>query len=92
MPDPVRESMRLDPDGGYIRQWMPELARLPAPLIHRPWAMSALEQAEAGCRIGIDYPVPLVDAEAAAQAARGRFAAALAAAPPAHDAGGPSSP
>jgi deoxyribodipyrimidine photo-lyase len=74
--DPVAESARLDPDGGYIRQWVPELARVPARLIHRPWRMSALEQAETGCRVGIDYPAPLVDAEAAAQAALARIAAA----------------
>jgi deoxyribodipyrimidine photo-lyase len=92
MLDLVAESLRLDPDGGYIRRWVPELGRVPAPLIHRPWAMSALEQAEATCRIGADYPAPLVDLHAAAQAARGRLAAAVAGAPPVHDAVGASSP
>jgi deoxyribodipyrimidine photo-lyase len=77
MMDPVAESARLDPDGGYVRQWVPELARVPAPLIHRPWRMSALEQAETGCRIGVDYPPRLADAAAAAaRDALARIAAA----------------
>jgi deoxyribodipyrimidine photo-lyase len=76
MIDPLAESVRLDPDGGFIRQWVPELGRVPASRVHRPWTMSALEQEEAGCRIGKDYPAPLVDAEAAAQLARDRLGAA----------------
>ncbi len=93
MMDPVAESLRLDPDGAFVRQWVPELARVPSPLIHQPWTMSALEQAETGCRIGADYPAPLVDAEAATRAARARLAAAGGdLAPQAADVAGSSAP
>jgi deoxyribodipyrimidine photo-lyase len=68
--NPVKQGHDHDPDGAFVRQWCPELARVPARWIHTPWTMPALEQAEAGCRIGRDYPVPIVDHVAAARAAR----------------------
>jgi deoxyribodipyrimidine photo-lyase len=58
---PVRQSMRFDPSGAYIREWVPELARVPAERIHEPWTMSREEQARWGCRIGEDYPAPILD-------------------------------
>lgn len=79
--DPVCEGIRLDPDGGFTRRWVPELSRVPASLIHQPWRMSPLEQADAGCRLGADYPSPLVDNEAAAALAAARIAESAAAAP-----------
>ena len=59
--DPVQQSQELDPDGTFLRQWLPELAQVPAPLIHEPWKLTALEQKDVGCEIGKDYPAPLVD-------------------------------
>ena len=58
---PVLQSRRFDPDGAYIRRFVPELARVPAEKIHEPWTMTAGEQREAVCRIGREYPSPLLD-------------------------------
>jgi deoxyribodipyrimidine photo-lyase len=59
--NPVAQGRRHDPEGAYVRRWVPELARVPTARIHAPAEMSADEQAAAGCRIGIDYPAPVVD-------------------------------
>lgn len=59
--NPVLQSKKFDPDGAYIRRFVPELARVPGPKIHEPWTLTAAEQAQAGCRIGRDYPPPVVD-------------------------------
>ncbi|MEZ5668136.1 MAG: deoxyribodipyrimidine photo-lyase [Alphaproteobacteria bacterium] len=72
--NPVAQGERFDPDGAYVRRWLPELARLPAPLIHRPWTASALELGDAGIRLGADYPRPMVDHGAARAAALAAFA------------------
>ena len=62
---PVLQSRRFDPDGEYIRRFVPELARVPAAKVHEPWTMTSDEQRAAGCRIGSgggdDYPAPIVD-------------------------------
>ena len=72
--NPVTQGHRFDPDGAYVRRWVPELSRVPVSRIHAPWTMSADEQATAGCRIGIDYPAPIVDHAAARERALGWFA------------------
>jgi deoxyribodipyrimidine photo-lyase len=67
--NPVLQGRKFDPDGAYVRRWLSELARVPVAKIHDPWTMTPLEEAEAGCRIGVDYPAPIVDhAEARARA------------------------
>ena len=60
---PVLQSRKFDPQGVYIRRFVPELARVPPEKLHEPWTMTAEEQRAAGCRIGSrgDYPAPLVD-------------------------------
>ena len=59
--NPVTQSERFDPEGRFIRLYLPELARVPDRHIHAPWLMSAAEQAHCGVMIGQDYPAPIVD-------------------------------
>ena len=59
--NPVTQSEKHDPDGSYIRRWVPELANAPDAHVHQPWAMSTEEQREAGCVLGEDYPMRIVD-------------------------------
>ncbi|MCS6772805.1 MAG: deoxyribodipyrimidine photo-lyase [Anaerolineae bacterium] len=59
--NPVLQSERFDPQGVFIRRWVPELARVPDLYIHAPHTMPPTVQAQAGCRIGKDYPAPIVD-------------------------------
>jgi deoxyribodipyrimidine photo-lyase len=59
--NPVLQSKRFDPQGEYIRRFVPELARVPPGKVHEPWTMTPSEQADAGCRIGVDYPAPIID-------------------------------
>ncbi len=59
--NPTRQSERFDPHGRFIKEWVPELENVPKKYIHEPGKMSEEVQREAGCRIGKDYPDPLVD-------------------------------
>ncbi len=58
--NPVAQSRRFDPDGAYLRKWIPELRALAAPLIHEPWTAAAPVLAAAGIRLGESYPRPIV--------------------------------
>jgi deoxyribodipyrimidine photo-lyase len=57
----VTQSEKFDPGGKFIRKYVPELARVPAKLVHAPWTMRAVDQEAWGCVIGRDYPAPVVD-------------------------------
>jgi deoxyribodipyrimidine photo-lyase len=59
--NPTAQGEKFDPDGTYVRQWVPELRRVPARYIHRPWELSEREQEAVGCVLGRDYPKPIVD-------------------------------
>ncbi|HKG02874.1 MAG TPA: deoxyribodipyrimidine photo-lyase [Conexibacter sp.] len=59
--NPSLQQRRHDPDGEYVRRWVPELRDVPDEWIVEPWRMSEEEQAAAGCAIGRDYPAPVVD-------------------------------
>ena len=59
--NPVLQGEKFDPEGDYIRRFVPELTGLSARHIHRPWQAPATALAEAGLRLGRDYPLPIVD-------------------------------
>ena len=59
--NPVLQGEKFDAEGEYVRRWVPELARLPARWIHRPWEAPATVLSAAGIKLGHDYPAPIVD-------------------------------
>jgi deoxyribodipyrimidine photo-lyase len=59
--NPVTQGHKFDPDGAYVRRWVPELSALPAPLIHSPWMADAEVLAGANIALGETYPHPIVD-------------------------------
>ncbi|KAM9217217.1 cryptochrome-1-like [Leptosomus discolor] len=58
---PVRFGKRTDPEGQYIRKYLPILKNFPSKYIYEPWTASEEEQKQAGCIIGQDYPFPMVN-------------------------------
>jgi deoxyribodipyrimidine photo-lyase len=71
--NPALQGAKFDPAGGYIRRWCPELARLPDRWLNQPWAAPPLALAEAGIRLGVTYPAPIVDHDAARRRALEAF-------------------
>ena len=59
--NPALQGEKYDPDGLFVRRWLPELARVPSRYIHQPWSMPPDLQRETGCVIGWDYPAPILD-------------------------------
>jgi deoxyribodipyrimidine photo-lyase len=62
--NPVLQGEKFDPDGAYVSRWVPELAQLPPPLIHKPWEATPMELAAANVTLGKSYPAPIVDHKA----------------------------
>jgi deoxyribodipyrimidine photo-lyase len=71
--NPIKQGLDHDPDGEFLGRWLPELAKVPAIWRHEPWRMDPATQAASGCRIGLDYPAPIVEVAAAARQARERL-------------------
>jgi deoxyribodipyrimidine photo-lyase len=59
--NPTSQGRKFDPQGAYVRRYVPELATLPDRAIHEPWKLGQQEQQQYGVRIGHDYPAPVVD-------------------------------
>ncbi|GJL66376.1 MAG: deoxyribodipyrimidine photo-lyase [Nitrospirales bacterium] len=72
---PITQGLKFDPAGEYVSHWIPELAKLPVPWIHKPWEAPPLLLAEHGITLGTTYPYPIVDHHKARQRALAAFAA-----------------
>ena len=74
--NPVLQGQKFDPQGSFVRTWLPELAQVPDKYIHKPWEMPEDMQKTAGCVIGKDYPAPIVDHKWARERTLAAYAAA----------------
>ena len=72
---PAKQAVEQDPEGVFIRRWVPELRAVPVSWLSRPEQMPAELQSRCDCRIGRDYPAPIVEHAAAVKEARERIAA-----------------
>jgi deoxyribodipyrimidine photo-lyase len=57
----TKQSKDYDPQGDYLRHWLPELEALSSGQIHEPWKLSQGDQKRLNVRLGVDYPAPVVD-------------------------------
>lgn len=71
--NPVKNSQEHDPEGLFIKKWVPELVNIPTVHIHEPWKMTAMEQTFYDVIIGEDYPLPIVDLQESARMARDKI-------------------
>lgn len=75
MYNPVLQSQQKDPDGQFIRQWVPELSHLPLAYLHTPWLLTPHLQQQFACEVPTLYQQPIVEVEQAARLARSRLKA-----------------
>ena len=73
MYSPTKQAQDQDPEGLFIRRWVPELSKVPLPYLATPWKMDESVQRVAACKVGVDYPQPIVDDKAAMKAAKDRM-------------------
>ena len=74
--NPMTQQRKFDPDGTYVRRWVPELRDVPDRRLVEPWTMDDDEQRAASCAIGHDYPAPIVDHAHEREVAKARYGAA----------------
>jgi deoxyribodipyrimidine photo-lyase len=73
MYNPVKQSTDHDPEGIFIKKWVPELVNVPATHIHEPWLMTEMDQMFCGVILGKDYPYPIINLEESAKKARNKI-------------------
>ena len=71
--NPVKQAQDHDPQGQFVRRWVPVLRRVPDAWLLEPWRMPESMQARCGVRVGIDWPLPVVDLERATREAKARL-------------------
>lgn len=72
--NPVSQSQRFDPEGRFILRYLPQLAKLPKAALHAPWTARPADLEAAGIRLGVDYPLPIVDHARAREETLRRYA------------------
>jgi deoxyribodipyrimidine photo-lyase len=73
--NPVLQGERFDPDGSYVRRYVPELGTVPPRFLHKPWEMPPDSRRRVGFELGRDYPQPIVDLQASRKQALEAFRA-----------------
>ncbi|MDE2202476.1 MAG: deoxyribodipyrimidine photo-lyase [Burkholderiaceae bacterium] len=71
--NPIKQAQDQDPQGTFVRHWLPALRRVPDTWLLQPWRMPPEVQARCGVRVGVDIPEPVVDLEAATRQAKARI-------------------
>ena len=71
--NPIKQAQDHDPQGRFVRRWLPAMRRVPDAWLFEPWRMPADLQARCGVRVGDDIPIPIVDLALATRQAKGRL-------------------
>ena len=59
--NPIKQSLDQDPNGEFIKKWVPELKNIQGKLVHEPWKLTYIDQKSINFELGKDYPLPVVD-------------------------------
>jgi deoxyribodipyrimidine photo-lyase len=73
----LKQSKDYDPQGEYVKHWLPELTNVPTHKVHEPWKLQPVEQKRFGVQIGVDYPNPVVELFKSAEANEKIYNAAI---------------
>ena len=71
--NPIKQSLDQDPNGNFIKKWVPELKNIQGKLIHEPWKLTYIDQKSINFELGKDYPLPIVDNHETTKVARDKI-------------------
>ena len=71
--NPIKQSIVQDPDGNFIRKWVPELKNVQGKLIHEPWKMTYIDQKSISIELGKNYPLPIIENNKATKIAKDKI-------------------